>query len=61
MTKIKMADTAIIPVDGKKRLPKLLMEAEEVDTFLEIDLRKYEDQLTRPQARELIRELAYWM
>ncbi len=56
-----MAETAIIPRDDKKRLPAILMELEGVDTFLDVDLLKYKDQLNMTQARELIRELAYWM
>lgn len=56
-----MTGSELVPTNGHKHLAASLMEEEEVDTFLEIDLRKYEDQLTRPQARELIRELAYWM
>ena len=39
----------------------ILLAFEPIKQYLKRDLRKYEDRLTKPQARELIRELAYWM
>lgn len=56
-----MADTSLISVDGHKHLADALMEHHDTDNFLEIDLKDYEDKLDRPRAREMVRELAYWM
>ena len=56
-----MAETSLIPTKNHRHFAKILMEHEGVENFLEIDFRKYEDQLTQKQARALIRELAYWM
>ncbi len=56
-----MGNTSLIPLKGKKKLSEALMEAEGTDNFLDLDLRDYEDKLTRAEARHLIRELAYWM
>ncbi len=56
-----MGEKSLVSLNGKKKLSEAFMELEDTDNFLEIDLRVYADALTSAQAKELIREVAYWM
>jgi hypothetical protein len=55
-----MAENSLTAFAGKKPLAYALAEENDTDNFLEVDLRQYEDSLTPAQAKELLRELAYW-
>ena len=55
-----MAENSLVAAAGKKPLAYVLGEENDTENLLEIDLRQYEDTLTPAQAKELIREIAYW-
>ena len=55
-----MAENSLAAAAKKKPLAYVIAEETGIDNMLEVDLRVYEDTLTLTEARELIREIAWW-